>query len=42
MEELISIVEEIKKKINSLIIYLDKSEYRGQKLKGRDDKKNNP
>lgn len=39
LDELLILIEEIKKMINSLITYLDKSDFRGQKFKGRDSKK---
>ncbi len=39
-DELFSLLEEIKKMINSLIGYLGKSDFRGQKFKDRDSKKN--
>lgn len=38
-EELVNLIEEIKKMINSLITYLGKSDFRGQKFKARDTKK---
>ncbi|MEI9956679.1 MAG: four helix bundle protein [Ferruginibacter sp.] len=38
-DDLFNLIEEIKKMINALIIYLGKSDFRGQKFKGRDSKK---
>lgn len=37
-DELFALIEEIKKMINALIVYLGKSDFRGQKFKNKDNK----